>query len=88
MSECNEGPPNTFFIFTFFFGKESLLKMAKTEIKSKEAKMKAAMSGGKAKRKVSTRIYIIKKNLFFPSGFLQPSLSQKPLILCAIIIFI
>ena len=25
--------------------------MAKTEIKSKEAKMKAAMSGGKAKRK-------------------------------------
>ncbi len=28
--------------------------MAKTEIKSKEAKMRAAMSGGKAKRKVCT----------------------------------
>ncbi len=29
-----------------------ILQMAKTEIKSKEAKMKAAMSGGKTKRKV------------------------------------
>ncbi len=33
--------------------------MAKTEIKSKEAKMKAAMSGGKAKRKVCS----IRKNI-------------------------